>query len=35
MGVINLNRKTLSLEPINKAVNELIERAEPPQENTR
>jgi hypothetical protein len=32
MGVINLNRKTLLLKPINKAVNDLIERAEPPDD---
>jgi hypothetical protein len=32
---INLNRKTLSLDPLNIAVNQLIEGAEPPRENTR
>jgi hypothetical protein len=33
--VINLNRRALSLEPVNVAVNQAIERAEPPRENTR
>ena len=32
---INLNRRSLSVEPINVTINELIERAEPPEENTR
>jgi hypothetical protein len=32
---INLNRRSLSVEPLNVTINELIERAEPPEENTR
>jgi hypothetical protein len=33
--VINLNRTNLSDEPINQAINDLIERSEPPSENYR
>jgi hypothetical protein len=33
--VINLNRKTHSVDPLNRAINEVIERADTPEENKR